>query len=467
MARAMETTDPADLSARAMVDAFAARDLSPVDVLNAVLARAERSEPHLHALWCLDDHAHAAARQSEQRWLKGAPLGPLDGVPVTIKENIATAGMPMPLGTAATDLTAYTHDAPPAARLREAGAILWAKTTMPDYGMLSSGLSSFHALSRNPWNVECTPGGSSSGAGAASAAGYGPLHLGTDIGGSVRLPAGWCGVFGLKPSLGRIPIDPPFPARAAGPLTRTVADTALAMSVLSRPDPRDHMSLPHTDVAWHDLAIELRGLRIGLMLEAGFGLPVEPDVRVAVLDAARLLETAGAHVEPLAPILAPGMVEGLDRFWRARAWSDMRALPAERRAKILPFIRDWAEAAASYDGEAVYTGFAQTLAIRKSAIDATQPYDFVLSPTAPITAFPADLPSPTNDPRNPFAHIGFTVPFSMSEQPAASINCGYASSGMPIGLQIVGRRFDDHGVLRLAHLYEQMRPSQRAYPLPI
>ena len=456
--------DPADLSACELADAYAAKRLSPVEVLQAVRAPAARCEPALAALWRLEDTADAAAQASEQRWLKGVPLGALDGVPVTIKENIATAGAPMPLGTAATELVAYKSDAPPAARLRESGAILWAKTTMPDYGMLSSGTSSFHKLSRNPWNTEKGPGGSSSGAGAAAAAGYGPIHMGTDIGGSVRLPAGWCGVYGLKPSLGRIPIDPPFPARAAGPLTRTVADTALAMSVLSRPDPRDHMSLPPADIAWHDLSIEPRGLRIGLMPDAGFGLPVDPAVRVAVQAAAKLFEDAGAAVEIVAPIFAPRMVEGLDRFWRARAWSDIGALPAEKREKILPIIRQWAEGAAGYSGEDVYSGYAQTLAIRKAAVEATQAYDFVLSPTAPITAFPAVLPAPTNDPDDLFAHIGFTVPFSMSEQPAASINCGYAPDGLPIGLQIVGRRFDDIGVLRLSHLYEQMRPAERAWP---
>jgi aspartyl-tRNA(Asn)/glutamyl-tRNA(Gln) amidotransferase subunit A len=172
------------------------------------------------------DLAIEQARASEARWLRGAPLSALDGVPVTLKDNIATQGDPMPLGTAAVDPQPMGADAPPAARLREAGAVTVTKTTMPDYGMLSSGLSSFHPLARNPWDLSRTPGGSSAGAGAAAAAGYGPLHLGTDIGGSIRLPAGWCGVFGLKPSLGRVPIDPPYTGRAAGPMTRSVADAA-------------------------------------------------------------------------------------------------------------------------------------------------------------------------------------------------------------------------------------------------
>src|SRR6476659_6517555 len=239
-----------DLSATELVVRYRERSLSPVEVTRAVLDRIAAWEPHLHATYALDgDAALASARVSEARWLRhvsaGENVGALEGVPTMIKENIATAGTPVPLGTAATDLVPALRDAPPAARLREAGAVILGKTTMPDYGMLSSGLSSFHPLARNPWDLARGPGGSSAGAGAAAAAGYGPLHVGTDIGGSVRLPAGWCGIVTLKPSLGRVPIDPPYVARCAGPMTRTVEDAALAMAVLSLPDRRDHMSLPY------------------------------------------------------------------------------------------------------------------------------------------------------------------------------------------------------------------------------
>ncbi|MEV5407121.1 amidase family protein, partial [Streptomyces albidoflavus] len=237
-------TNPADLSAIDLVAAYRANALSPVEATEAVLARIESTEPSLCAMWALDsDGARAAARESETRWRRGEPAGPIDGVPVTIKENIATVGVAVPLGSAATDLTPATADAPPAARVRESGGVILGKTTMPDLGMLSSGLSSFHKLARNPWNTSKNPGGSSAGAGAAAAVGYGPLHIGTDIGGSIRLPAGWCGIVGLKPSFGRVPIDPAFIGRVAGPMTRTVADTALFMSILSRPDARDGMSL--------------------------------------------------------------------------------------------------------------------------------------------------------------------------------------------------------------------------------
>ena len=272
-----------ELSAVELLAAYRSKQLSPVEVTRAVLDRIAAWEPHLHATYALDaERRWRRPRPRRRAGCKGAPLGALDGVPVTIKENIATKGVPVPLGTAATELVPAERDAPPAARLREAGAVILGKTTMPDYGMLSSGLSSFHALTRNPWDLSKNPGGSSAGAGAAAAAGYGPLHLGTDIGGSVRLPAGWCGIFTLKPSLGRIPIDPPYAGRAAGPMTRSVADAALMMAMLSRPDARDTMSLPYQAIAWDRLERDLKGLRIGLLMDAGWGLAVEPEVRAAV-----------------------------------------------------------------------------------------------------------------------------------------------------------------------------------------
>jgi aspartyl-tRNA(Asn)/glutamyl-tRNA(Gln) amidotransferase subunit A len=276
-------TDLADLTAADLSRHFAERTLSPVEVAKAVLARIEAFEPHLAALWALDaETALADATASEARWREGNAFSALDGVPVTIKELIATRGLAKPLGSAATDLVPELVDAPPAARLREGGAVILAKTTTPDFGMLSSGLSSFHKLSRNPWDLSKTPGGSSAGAGTAAAAGYGPIHIGTDIGGSIRLPAGWCGIYGLKPSNGRIPIDPPYIGRCAGPMTRTVEDAALAMALLVAPDWRDHMSLPPATIAWQALDLDLKGLRIGLMLDAGVGAPIEPEVAQAV-----------------------------------------------------------------------------------------------------------------------------------------------------------------------------------------
>ncbi len=258
----------------------------------SVIGRVEAFEPHIAATYLYrPERALAEARASEARWLKGEPIGPLDGVPATVKDNIATRGDPSPLGVAASDMTPEPADAPPAARLREAGAILFAKTTMPDYGMLSSGLSSYHALARNPWKLDRNPGGSSAGAGASAAALYGPLHVGTDIGGSIRLPAGWCGIFGLKPSAGRVPIDPAYIGRVAGPMTRDVADAALVMATLSLPDARDYSSLKYEKLNWLGGPAELKGLEIGLMLEAGCGVLPSSQARAAVERAARDFET--------------------------------------------------------------------------------------------------------------------------------------------------------------------------------
>jgi Asp-tRNA(Asn)/Glu-tRNA(Gln) amidotransferase A subunit family amidase len=464
LAKETAATELADLTAADLLAAYASKRLSPVEVMRAVLARVERCEPHLKALYALDpEGATAQAKASETRWSRGKAL-PLDGIPTTIKENIATKGTPVPLGTAARALDPAPEDAPPAARLREAGAVIFAKTTMPDYGMLSSGLSSFHPLTRNPWDLSRNPGGSSAGAGAAAAAGYGPLHLGTDIGGSIRLPAGWCGIFGLKPSLGRVPIDPPYFGRVAGPMTRTVTDAALMMRELSKPDDRDTMNLPPHEIDWLDLDTGLEGLRIGLLLDTGVGLEVEPAVADAVSEAAKRFAERGATIQPVAPFLTRAMLEGLDRFWRQRAWADIGDLTPAGREKVLPYIREWAEGGAKLSGREVYDGMSQMLVMKSAAVAACRPFDFVLSPVAPVPAFPAELASPLHDPARPFEHIAFTVPFNMSEQPAASVNAGYTQAGLPIGLQIVGRRFDDIGVMRMARAFEEMRAPQRPWP---
>ena len=238
-------TDLADLTAVDLARAFEVGDCSPAEAVQAVRARIERWEPTINALWHrYDGEADQQARASGDRWRSGEPLSLLDGVPVTIKENIATAGVASPLGSAASLPAPARRDAPAAARLKEAGAVLVAKTTMPDFGMLTSGVSTKHGTTRSPWNPDWNPGGSSSGAAAATVAGYAPINVGTDIGGSVRLPAAFTGVVGLKGSFGRVPVNPPYYARVAGPLTRTVADAARAMAVLSQPDDVYFMSLP-------------------------------------------------------------------------------------------------------------------------------------------------------------------------------------------------------------------------------
>src|SRR3984885_9762303 len=326
-----------DLSAVDLIAGYRAGQFSPSEVREDVLAHIATWEPHIKALYAFDpDGARTTAKASTERWQKGEPMGALDGVPATIKENIATKGVPVPLGAATTKLVPAAADAPPAARLREAGAVIFSKTTMPDYGMRFSGLSSFHPLTRNPWDLSKNPGGSSAGAGAAAAAGYGPLHLGTDIGGSVRLPACWCGLVALKPSLGRVPIDPPYVGRVAGPMTRTVDDAALMMSVMAKPDRRDGMNLPPNDIHWKTLDKPSRKLRIGLLLVPGVGQALEKTVRDLAVKAAAAFEAAGAVVTEVAGILTRDMLDGLDNFWRARMWDDLSKLTARERGQGPP-----------------------------------------------------------------------------------------------------------------------------------
>jgi aspartyl-tRNA(Asn)/glutamyl-tRNA(Gln) amidotransferase subunit A len=457
-----------DLSAVELLARYKTKKLSPVEVIDAVISHIEVWEPSLKALYAPDfEGARRAAAESEKRWRAGKPEGALDGVPITIKENIATQGVPVPLGTAATELVPAPEDAPAAARVREAGAVILAKTTMPDYGMLSSGRSSFHPLTRNPWNLAWNPGGSSAGAGAAAAAGYGPLHLGTDIGGSVRLPASWNGIFALKPSLGRVPVDPPYFGRVVGPMTRGVADSALLMAELSKPDWRDHTSLPPADIDWSAGPLEPKGLRIGLHLDAGSGLAVDAEVKAAVEAAAHLFAQAGAVVEAVAPFLSPEMLHLQDLFWRVRSWVDFSGLSHERQGRVLPFIADWCRGGADVSGATVIRSVGNYMAIRAAAVRTTQPFDYVLSPTSPVPTFPAHWETPTDDVKRPLEHIAFTMPYNMSEQPAASINCGYTADGKPIGLQIAGRRFDDLGVMRLARWFETARAPQKAWPEPV
>jgi aspartyl-tRNA(Asn)/glutamyl-tRNA(Gln) amidotransferase subunit A len=462
-----EVTSLHDLSAVDLIAGFRAKQFSPSEVLEDLLAHVAVWEPHIKALYAFDpEGARAVAKAATERWQNGAPMGVLDGVPATIKDNIATKGVPVPLGAASTKLVPASVDAPPAARLREAGAVIFSKTTMPDYGMLSSGLSSFHPLTRNPWDLSKNPGGSSSGAGAAGAAGYGPLHLGTDIGGSVRLPACWCGLVALKPSLGRVPVDPPYVGRVAGPITRTVDDAALMMSVLSRPDRRDGMSLPPDNINWRALDKSPRKLRIGLMLDLGVGQALEQEVRGVAVRAAKAFESAGAVVTEVDSVLTREMLDGLDNFWRARMWDDLSKLAPAERGKALPYINQWAEAGAKLSGVDVIRGFNATMAIRAAAAKLFADIDYVISPVSPVVNFAAELASPINDPGKPFEHICYTVPWNMSENPAASINGGFSTSGFPIGVQIIGRRFDDLGVLGMAKAFESLRGPQKPWPKP-
>lgn len=465
------------LNASDLCKQYALGGVNPTDVVAATLARAQECEPKLNSLYLTkSESARAAAAESAARWGEGRALSPLDGVPITLKENLYTLGDPAPIGTGANSVAPKTANSPIADRVQEAGLVLIGKTTMPDFGMLSSGQSSFHGVTRNPWQPSRNPGGSSSGAGAACAAGYGPLHIGTDIGGSVRIPASFCGIYGLKPSLGRVSINPPYMGRVAGPMTRTVLDAALLMNVISRPDPahRDFMSLPSQPV---DYAAELdrfslKGKRIGVIADMRVGLDVQRDVAAATWECGQLLERHGALVEPMQPFITRDMLDGVGGFFEARSYADISRLSEALREKILPFIVHWAlHRAAGFSGDTVMGFYSQIMMMREATVAATQRYDFVISPVCPIPAFKAEHCSPDNDPEHALSHIAFTVPYNMSEQPAASINWGYstdpASVGLPIGVQVAGRRFDDLGVLQLSRVIEQLRPKQRPWPIRI
>lgn len=457
-----------DLSAAELAKAYRDRSLSPVEVTRAVLDRIAACEPKINAMYVVAaDQALAAARAAEARFGSGAPLSALDGVPATVKENIATEGDPCPVGVPIADMTPRAADSPVPARLREAGVVITGKTTMPDYGMLSAGLSSLHGVTRNPWNLAKNPAGSSSGAGAAGAAGYGPLHIGTDIGGSVRLPAAHCGLFGLKPSLGRVPIHPPFLGRVAGPMTRTVADSAALMTVISRPDPRDFMDLPYDAVDYAEGLDGLapKGLKIGLLTEMPAGLPADPAIVAAVRAAAGALAAEGAEIVEINGFLTPDMLDGMCRFFEARSYSDIVDLPEDRKSRLLPYIVEWATwRAKNFTGTDVMRAYGAVQAMREASVKATQPFDFVLSPVTCPVSYAAEAHSPTDDPHRALEHIPFTVASNMSEQPAASVNWTFHTDGMPIGVQVIGRRFDDRGVMRMSRVLEQLRPAQKAWP---
>ncbi|HDR8966610.1 TPA: amidase [Burkholderia vietnamiensis] len=460
-------TELHNLTAREVAARYADKTLTPVDYIDHLLSHIARWEPHINALCAFDpESVRLQAQASARRWAKGAQLSVIDGVPVTLKELIATEGDDVPQGSAGSRPHRGRADSPVASRMRGAGAVILGKTTVPDFGMLSSGVSSLYGVTRNPWQLEMNPGGSSCGAAAAAAAGYGPLHVGTDIGGSVRLPAGWCGLAGFKPSHGRVPIDPYYTGRCAGPMTRTVDDAALLMQFLSLADWRDATSLAPEPIDWDIRPADVRGLRIGLMLDAGCGLALEPEIESAVRAAADLFAAYGAEIVTVAPVLDRAMLDGLDRFWQARLWSELEQLTDAERSRVLPYIVEWAGQGAKVSGVEAVRGFGQTFAMRATTARLFQRVDCVLSPVNPIAGYSAEWASPTNDPRLPFEHIAFTVPWNMGEQPALSVNCGFTTSGMPIGLQIVGPRFSDRRVLELGKAYEAWQPAMQWPAVP-
>lgn len=452
----MSHTTLADQTSGAMTSGYASGEFDPLKVLSAVVDRMDESEPVINALHHRDDErSRAAAEASAVRWREGRSLSPLDGVPVTIKENIARRGVPMPSGHAWAQVPVSTHDAPITQRLEEAGAVIVGSTTMPDWGMLSSGVSSLHGITRSPLDPSLTTGGSSAGGGAAAAAGYGPIHIGSDIGGSIRLPCTWLGLAGLKPSFGRVPLDAPYMGRCAGPLARTMDDVKVAMGIISAPDDRDYSRLPQpTDETLVSSEFDPKGLKIGLQLDAGCGEPVNSEVASTIAEAADRFARAGAVVDTVAPFIDDGLLADMDLFWRVRSWSDLRALPVAEQALILPYIQQWAQGGADVTGLRLMDCYHSVQEIRRRSVAATAAYDLVISPVSPDAAFPAEQPMPYPKVHEPMGHIGFTMPYNMSEQPAGTVLAGYMNDGRTIGAQISGRRFADELVMAAGAWFE-------------
>jgi aspartyl-tRNA(Asn)/glutamyl-tRNA(Gln) amidotransferase subunit A len=461
----MPDIDPALLSAEEMLAAFARRQLTPVDVLQAITERVARLNPGLNAFAVMNPGALAAAGESASRWRSGRPIGILDGVPCTVKDLVDLAGFPTRRGSRTTNAEPVPDDAPMVAGLKAAGAIILGKTTTTEFGWKSPGDCPLHGITRNPWNPAYTTGGSSSGAGAAGAAGFGPLHIGTDAGGSVRIPAAWCGLVGLKPSYGRIP---QWPAGAfasvavAGPITRTVRDAALMFSAMARWDLRDPFCLPDDPRDWTDgIETGVAGFTVGVLNNPGFGAPVDADGIAAVERAAQLLVDAGAYVEPAdAGLPDTSMVFG--RVWGAALARQVAATPTQLVGLLDSGIR---EVAASLGGMSAIE-FMDAEATRATAAHAMarlhQRYDLVLCPTVP--AGPPLADAPTVDPVRALwtAWAPWTFTFNLTRQPAITVPMGARADGMPNSVQIAAAQFRDDLVLRAARVIELAQPFQVA-----
>jgi amidase/aspartyl-tRNA(Asn)/glutamyl-tRNA(Gln) amidotransferase subunit A len=465
-ARIMVATELCGLTATDLLQAYASRRISPVDVMQAVLARVQIANPAINALFHLvPEAALEQARASERRWAAGTPSGLLDGIPVSVKDSVAVAGMPYWRGCRGNMRRPFsTQDAPPAARLKDAGAIIFGKTTMPDFGMFGAGVSTAHGISRNPWNLAFNTGGSTSGGAAAVAAGLGPLTVGTDIGGSVRLPASLCGLSSIKPTQGRIPHLPPSTMRSAGPLARTVTDAALLLTVLAGADPRDYGAVMPEAIAYHEkLSGNVVGLKLGLVRESGF-VAAEPAVAAAIAAAAACLAAAGAEIVLMPPLTEFDYGAAFNRIFAVRSRIELDSMAPQTRDGVHPDVLQICAAADGISGVELGQAYdvLEQLKARLTAMSAT--VDFLLAPTTPVVNFPAEAIAP--DPDRMIDYVGFTAPFNQTGQPAAVTCCGFDTRGLPIGLQIIGRRYDDIGVLNVAFAYEQRRGFEISWPQP-
>ncbi|MEU9022823.1 amidase [Actinomadura sp. NPDC048394] len=459
-------TDAADLTAVELLEAYRAKALSPVEAAEAVLARIDRDDPELNAFCLLDPETTLEmARASAERWRRGAPLGALDGVPVSIKDVLLTRGWPTLRGSTTIDPAGpWTEDSPAVARLREQGAVFAGKTTTPEFAWKGVTDNPLTGITRNPWDASRTPGGSSGGAAAAVAAGMAPLALGTDGGGSVRIPAAFTGTFTIKPTYGRIPHYPasPFGTLAhTGPMTNTVADAELLLDAVCGADVRDWSSLPPPPAPFaggdpHDLT----GLRIAFSPDLGFAR-VDPEVAASVAAAAEVFTELGAKVEQADPGFADPVAD-FEVLWFAGAAKVVEHLTAEQRARLDPGLREICEQGARYSAVEYLTATARRMELGRVMGLFHDRYDLLLTPTMPIAAFEAGLEVPPGSPSPRWTSwTPFTYPFNMTQQPAASVPCGFTADGLPVGLQVVGARHADALVMAACRAYEQARPWKR------
>lgn len=465
------------LSATRQIELYRKGELSPVEVTKASLECIAALNPKVNAFCHIaGDEALASARASEARWKRGEPLGRVDGVTTTIKDLVLSAGWPTLRGSRAVKRDQpWTEDAPGVARLREQGAVFLGKTTTPEFGWKGITESPLTGITPNPWNLAHTAGGSSGGAGVAAALGLGALHIGTDGGGSIRIPSSFCGVFGIKASFGRVAVYPPSPFASLshlGPMTFSVADAALMLTVLAGPDTRDANALPY-EPRDYLAAIEagIKGSRIAFSPDLGYAT-VDPEVARLVKAAVPTFEALGAKVEEASPGFENPL--GMFRsFWHSGAGQLYRSFNDAQRAVLDPgFV------AIAQEGLKItladYLGYATArLGLGATVRRFHQTYDFLVTPTMPLPAFPLSKvsggPIPGDAPIGPNGErwddwSPFTYPFNLTGQPAATVPCGFTSSGLPVGLQIVGRPFDDVGVLRAARAFETAHPEHWRRP---
>lgn len=452
------------MTAAELSDAYRSQELSPVEVAEACLGRIDALDASINS-FCHVDHLATLeqAEQSEARWKDNAPLSPLDGVPVAIKDLLLTKGWPTRRGSITVDPNGpWTEDAPSVARLREAGAVFIGKTTTPEFGWKGSTDSPLTGITRNPWNKAKTPGGSSGGSSAALVARFAPLALGTDGGGSIRIPASFSGCYGIKPSFGRVPAYPlsPFGTLAhVGPMSRTVRDSAMLLNVISGPDARDWHGLPPEGKDYTArLGESMKGKRIAYSPRLGHVKRVMPEVEGLVAAAAKRFEELGAHVEQVDPDFGDPS-QTFRNLWWAGAGLLLGDLPPEKKAQLDPGLRQMAEEGAAIPLREYLKSNSARGAYGSQMRQFMERYDFLLTPAVATTAFNTGQLTPLDDDGNAWmAWTPFSFPFNLTQQPAASVNCGFTTEGLPVGLQIVGKMFDDAGVLAASAAYEAVDP---------